>query len=93
MRFNYYKVFKGLVAAATLFIYLFHPFQFHTFYNHIHPLHLSISIRRGISNSSLLVGHRGKPQWGAEPRFELWPAIQQASALMVPTEVRSIQFF
>jgi len=27
-----------------------------------------------------------KPPWGAEPRFELGPAVQQASAL--PTELR-----
>jgi hypothetical protein len=46
MRFNYYKLLKGLVAAATIFI--------------------------------------------AEPKFELGPAIQQASAL--PTELRCTLF-
>ncbi len=69
--FNYYKLFKGSVAAATLFIYLFVLFLFNTFYNHVHIVHLSISIRRGLSPfSSMLVAQKEKPTWGAaEPRI------------------------
>jgi hypothetical protein len=35
-------------------------------------------------SSSLLRSTRVEPPWGAEPRIELWPALQQADAL--PTD-------
>jgi hypothetical protein len=41
---------------------------------------------RHISISSQLSAQRAEPPWGAEPRFELGPALQQANAL--PTEPR-----
>jgi hypothetical protein len=43
---------KVLVAADTLFTYLFYLFQSHIYnhiHNHIHTVHSSISIRRGLS--------------------------------------------
>ncbi len=59
---------------ATLFVYFI--LYIHTFtFNHIHTIHLSIAIRRGLSPSP----HRLQTQWekppcGAEPRIELGPA-------------------
>jgi hypothetical protein len=70
-----------------LYLFIFHIFfitYMHSF-NHIFTIHLSVSIRWGLSPSP----HRLKAQWedppsGAEPRIELGPALQQADAL--PTE-------
>ncbi len=50
--------------------------------HHIHTVHSSVAIRRGSSPFT----HRWsaqweKPPWGAEPRIELGPAIQQADPL------------
>ena len=56
---------------ATLLAFIF------LFYIHQHSL-------RPISISSQLSAQWVEPPWGAEPRFELGPALQQASAL--PTE-------
>ncbi len=88
-RYFMFKVyFKGLMAVATLFIsFVFFntcmPNHIHTMIQYIHPspvaeasLHFLIAL--------VLSGE--KPPWGAEPRFELGPAVQQASAL--PTELR-----
>jgi hypothetical protein len=41
--------------------------------------------------SSQLSAQWAEPQWGAEPRFELGPVLQQASVL--PTEPQCIPFF
>ncbi len=52
-------------------------------YNQIHtvPICIYLYSLRPLSFSSLHVAQREKPPWAAEPRFELWPAIQQASKL------------
>jgi hypothetical protein len=67
-------IFRGLVTAATLYIYFF---LFQTFIQHIHipsPRHISIFF---IS----YFAQKEKPSWDAdEPGFELGPAMQQASA-------------
>ena len=65
---------KGLVASATLFVYF--SIFFHTIHSFIHPF----------AEGPLLFPHcsslsRGPP-WGAEPGFELGPAVQQADALL-----------
>ncbi len=74
---------KGLVAAATLLFIL----SFSSIHNHIHTVYSFTSIRRGLSPFlHSCFAQREKPPWGAEPGFELGPAIQQASAL--PTEPR-----
>jgi hypothetical protein len=57
----------------------FQPFPY--IHNHIHTVHSFICIRQGFSPfSSMLVRSEEKAPWGAEPGFELGPAIQQASA-------------
>ncbi len=66
---------------ATLFVYFSYFYNIHS-YNHIHTIHLSVAIRRGLSPFL----HRFYAQWktppcGAEPRIELGPALQQADAL------------
>ncbi len=71
---------------ATLFFFLF-VLYFHKF----RPLHsYSTFIRsdspRFLSISSSLVSSEGKPPYGAKPRIELGPALQQADAL--PSELR-----
>jgi hypothetical protein len=74
---------KGLVAVATLFIYFFYLFfllQSHTFIiTFVQYPQSSISI------FFIAFAQREKPPWGAEPGFELGPAVQQASA--PPTEL------
>ncbi len=61
--------------------YLFYLFQLHTFIiPFIQDIHPCISIRRGLSPFLHCLFSEWKT-WGAEPRFELGPAIQQASAL------------
>jgi hypothetical protein len=67
----------------SLFLFIL-SFQFHTFIItfHYHIYHSP----RPLSISSLLLAQREKPPWGAEPRFEIELAIQQASALL--TELR-----
>ncbi len=72
----------------SLFFVYFHIFitYIHSF-NHIHPWHLSIYIRWGLSPFlHRLSAQWGKPPCGAEPWIELGPALQQADAL--PTEPR-----
>jgi hypothetical protein len=70
-----------------LFLFIFHIlYNIHPF-NHIHTIHFSVTIRRGLSPFP----HRLYAQWerppcGAEPGSELGPALQQADAL--PTEPR-----
>ncbi len=62
-------------------------FSFTYIYSHIHIVRLFLSIRRGHSPFLHCLLLRGKkPPWGAEPRFQLRPAIHQASEL--PTELR-----
>jgi hypothetical protein len=41
-----------------------------------------------IRRRSLRIAQWEKPPWGAEPRLELGPALQQADALALPTELR-----
>ncbi len=66
-----------------LFLYLFvFRYNRYIFTSFIH--HSFINIRWGPSISSQLSAQWVEPPWGAEPRFELGPALQQASAL--PTE-------
>jgi hypothetical protein len=60
-----------------LIILIYIHFDIQSFH-YIHTKHSSIAIRRGSSPSS----HRWsaqweKPTWGAEPRFELGPSLQQ----------------
>jgi hypothetical protein len=66
------------------FIYIF----FNSFiqYNHtfIHPSPFAEA--RLLVSSSLLHSAREEPPWGAEPKIELRPALEQADAL--PTELR-----
>jgi hypothetical protein len=67
-----------------LFLFIFYIFitSIHSF-NHIHTIHISIAIRRGLSPSP----HRLKAQWEKAPcGAELGPAIPQADVL--PTEPR-----
>ncbi len=62
---------------------------FVNFNNHSHSaiIHPSpFAVARLLVSSSLLRSAREKPPWGAEPRIELGPALQQADAL--PTELR-----
>jgi hypothetical protein len=70
-----------------LFLYIFYSsVSIHTFIQSF-----THNIRWGPSpylHSCRLSG--AEPPWGAEPRFELGPALQQASAL--PTELRCNQF-
>ncbi len=54
--------------------------KFHSYNTLIH-LHST----RPLSVFFIAFAQRGKPPWGAEPGFELRPAVQQASAL--PTEL------
>ncbi len=74
--FYFFSTFKGLVAVATLFIY-FCLLQSHTFiitfvqYTHPSPF----------AEASLRFLHcfrsAEKTSWGAEPGFELGPAVQR----------------
>jgi hypothetical protein len=71
----------------TLFLSIFHILHNIHSFNHIHTIHLSVTILRGLSPSP----HHLKAQWekppcGAELRIELGPALQQADVL--PTEPR-----
>ncbi len=65
-------------GSATLLCGLCNRY-IHTSFSYKHSL-------RPISISSQLSAQRAEPPWVAEPRFELGPALQQASAL--PTEPR-----
>jgi hypothetical protein len=68
---------------ATLFVYfIFYNIgtYIHSF-NHIHTLHLSVMIRRGLSPfPHCMEAQLEKPPCGAEPRIELGYALQQADA-------------
>jgi hypothetical protein len=64
-----------------LFLHLFFLYTVDTF---IHNSFIHKHSLRPISISSQLSAQWAEPPWGAEPRFELGPALQQASAL--PTE-------
>jgi hypothetical protein len=56
-------------------------------FDHIHTIHLSVAICRGLSPSPhRFVSSVGRPSCGAEPRIEPGPALQQADVL--PTEPR-----
>jgi hypothetical protein len=75
---------------ATLFAFIFlytiqyiHSCIIHSSFIHKHSL-------RPISIFSQLSAQWAEPPWGAEPRFELGPALQKASAL--PTEPRCTLF-
>jgi hypothetical protein len=71
-----------------LFLHLFFLYTVDTFIHHsfIHKHSL-----RPISISSQLSAQWAEPPWGAKPRFELGPALQQASA--PPTEPHCTRFF
>ncbi len=61
-------------------------------YNHtfIHPSPFAEACL--LVSSSLIRSARGEPPWGAEPRIELWHALQQADTL--PTELRrTLKYF
>jgi hypothetical protein len=60
--------FVGLVASAILFVYFLY-FYYNTF------IHTSIRRESTLVSSPLSRG----PPWGAEPRFEPGPAVQQAA--------------
>ncbi len=84
------KLFKGLVLAATLFLFIL-PASVSYIYNHIHTVHSSISIRRSLSPflHCLLLGGKNLP---GVPRCDSnsgLPYNKQASAL--PTEPPSTQ--
>jgi hypothetical protein len=65
---------------ATLFSFIFlYTIQYIHSYNHTSFIHKHSL--RPISISSQLSAQWAEPPWGAEPRFELGPALQQASAL------------
>ncbi len=83
-KYQHFERFGGSCHSFYLFC-LFHTFII-TFIQYIHSF---ISIRRGTSPFlHCLLAQREKPPRGAEPRFELGPAIQLASAL--PTQPRFI---
>ncbi len=63
-----------------------HLFFFYTLYAFIHHSFVHKHSLSPISISSQLQAHWAEPPWGAEPRFELGPAFEQASAL--PTKPR-----
>ncbi len=71
-----------------LSIYLFCLLQSHTFisYNTLIRLHSPKPL--SVFFIAFAQAQREKPPWGAEPGFELGPALQQASAL--PTELCSM---
>jgi hypothetical protein len=70
-----------LVLFIHIFITYLHSFKY------IYTIHLSVAICCGLSPSSHhLQAQREIPLMGAEPGFELGPALQQADAL--PTELR-----
>jgi hypothetical protein len=68
-----------------LFLHLFFFYTIDTFIQHSFIDKHSL---RPISISSQLSAQWAGPPWGVDPRFELGPALQQASAL--PTEPRCI---
>ncbi len=62
--------------------YFFSISQYIHSFHHNHTLHSSVAIRRGSSPSPQFRSAQWvKPPWGAEPGFELGPALQQADAL------------
>ncbi len=85
-KFHFANFFKGLVAAATLFIIL--SFSVRYIHNHTHAYSTFIHrVRRSLSSFlHCLFAQWDKPLWDTDPRFELGTAIRQASAL--PTELR-----
>jgi hypothetical protein len=75
------KIIKGLVALCHSFcIYYFYFIQYIHSYIH-HSTFIHKHSLRPISMSSQQPAQWAEPPWGAEPRFELGPALQQASAL------------
>jgi hypothetical protein len=57
----------------------------HLFKN-FHTVESPVGIACGSSPSSHRLAQWEKPSWGAEPKFKLGPALQQADAL--PSELR-----
>ncbi len=72
--------YKGLVAVCHSFCIDFSLYNryIHTSFIHKHSL-------RPISITSQLSAQWAEPPWGAEPRFVLGPAFQQASVLPTAT--------
>jgi hypothetical protein len=77
---TFFLRFGGRMPLLLPFFYTIDTFIHHSFiHKHsLRPIFISIS--------SQLSAQWAEPQWGAEPGFELGPALQQASAL--PTEPR-----
>jgi Na+-transporting methylmalonyl-CoA/oxaloacetate decarboxylase gamma subunit len=76
--------FGGGMVPLFLFILIF--CIRYSFY-HIHTVHSSVVIRQGSSPSPHRWSvQREKPPWGAKPRIELGPVLEQAEEL--PTELR-----
>ncbi len=75
---------RFLAIFKVFVLFCFHNIQYRHSFNHIHTIHLSVAIRRGLSPSP----HRFVSSVGkTEPRIELGPALQQADAL--PTAPRT----
>ncbi len=78
--------------CATLLVDFDIIYCIHSFH-HIHTVLSSVVFRRGFSPSpNLWSVYWEEPPWGAEPRIELGPALQQADALptenVAPSELR-----
>ncbi len=69
------RLFKDLVARCQSFYLFLHKTSRHTIF-------IYTTRRVPLLLSSLLPMGGGPPPWGAEPRFELGPAVQQADALL-----------
>ncbi len=83
---NCVKYQKRRHLGFGVFIDIFFFFIFYTYnilsFNHNHTIHLSVTIRRGLSPSPhRLKAQWEKPSWDAEPRIELGPALQQDDVL------------
>ncbi len=66
-----------------LSLYVFFIFLLQYVHSYNHSL---ITFAEALLHFFIAAGSVGEPPWGAEPRNELGPALQQASAL--PTELR-----
>jgi hypothetical protein len=71
------------VATATFFLFIL---SFSYVHNHIAYIHSHPFVEASLLFFKACFAQCEEPPWGAEPGFELGPAIQQASAL--PTEPR-----
>ncbi len=68
------------MAVCHSFLFIFHTLYNIHLFNHIHTIHLSVTIRRGLSPSPhCLQALWEKPPCGAEPSIELGPALHAAT--------------